>query len=44
MYRDLDFEKTLKGRIIKRITQTEDEEIIFVLKGGGTYKLFYDPD
>lgn len=42
----MDFEKILKGRIIKEIIfdKERDDEIIFILKGGGTYKLYYEPD
>ena len=34
----------MKGRTIQRVQQIGNKEIIFVLKGGGAYKLHYEQD
>ncbi len=34
----------MKGRVIQEITQHGVDELIFTLKGGGVYKMFYEPD
>jgi hypothetical protein len=40
----LDFEETLKGRILIGIDKIEDREIIFICENGDKYKLYHEQD